>query len=306
MATKLQGREAGTREAWRIVYQEIAKARVAINGKRPSDTAIHGARKSIKKARALWRLLQRALPAANYRQTNTCLRDAGRPLGTARDAKILVAALDRVLKEDGRLASARAVKAFRRGLIQNANSVKRTVKLEQKGIALSRRALRRAYQQTKDFSIGKRGWSILGHGLQGTYARGRRSYHKARSDRDMRHLHEWRKQVKYLHHQFGALKPLWRGPIGKLGDATGELSELLGDDHDLAVLRARVAAQREEFSSSNQQARILAVIDRRRRDLENSAFVLGARVYEEKPVDFAARFGGYWHEWRRAQRAKRA
>lgn len=288
------------------MYREIAKARAAITGKRPSDSAIHGARNSIKKARALWRLIQRALPAGTYGQANACLRDAGRPLGVARDARILVVALDKILKEDGRLAAAGAVKEFRRGLIQDAATAKRTVKLESNGITLSRHVLRSAYQQAKDCSIGKRGWSIIGHGLRRTYARGRRSYHKARSGRDTQHLHEWRKQVKYLHHQFGALKPLWRGPIGKLRHATGELSELLGDDHDLAVLHGRVLAQQGAFSSSHQQARILALIDRRRVDLEDSAFVLGARIYEEKPVDLAARFGGYWHEWRRSREMKRA
>jgi hypothetical protein len=29
--------------------------------------------------------------------------------------------------------------------------------------------------------------------------------------------------------------------------------------------------------------------------------MLGALIYEEKPTQFAARFGDYWREWRRAR-----
>ena len=126
-------------------------------------------------------------------------------------------------------------------------------------------------------------------------------YHKARANRRAEHLHEWRKQVKYLHHQFAALKPLWPGPIGELASATAELSELLGDDHDLFVLCTRILAQRGAFDSAAQQGRMIAAIERKRADLQNTAFMFAARIYEETPADFIARFGGYWHEWRRTK-----
>jgi CHAD domain-containing protein len=301
VAAKLQGREAGTLEARRIVSREILKARTALGGKKPSDSAIHDARKSITKARAVWRLLRRALPAAAYRQANTRLRDAGRPLGAARDAKILVVALDKLFKGRSGLAGTSAIKEFRHGLVQNGSAIKHAVMLEPTGIMLSRRALRSTDQRVKDCSIDKHGWSVLGKGLRRTYARGRRSYHKALADRRVERLHEWRKQVKYLHHQFSTLKPLWRAPIGELASATGTLSKRLGDDHDLAVLCRRILAQTGAFHSAAQQARLIAAIERERAYLQNAAFMLGARIYGEKPADFIARFGGYWHEWRRTK-----
>jgi CHAD domain-containing protein len=247
----------------------------------------------------VWRLLRHALPAATYRHANARLRDAGRPLGAARDAKVLLVTLDRVLQAGA--ASASMVKAFRRALLQNGKAIKLGVMVEPTAIALSRQALRSTYQRIKDYSIQKRGWSVLGKGMRRVYGRGRRMYHRARSDRRAEHLHEWRKQAKYLHHQFAVLKPLWRGPIRKLASETGELSERLGDYHDLAVLRTQVLTHRRAFSSAAQQARIVAVIDRERADLQNIAFMLGARIYEEKPADFCTRFGGYWHEWRHAK-----
>jgi CHAD domain-containing protein len=304
MTAKLQGRDAGTLEARRIVCTHIAKALAVLKGGRPADSAIHEARRSIKRARAVWRLLQPALPRASYHHANARLRDAGQPLSAARDAKILIVALDGLLKAaDG----AAAASAFRHGLVQDERAIKQAVMREPGGIALSRQALRRAYQYIKECSVGKRGWTVLGKGLQRVYGRGRRLYHRAQAQRRAEDLHEWRQQVKYLHHELAVLKPLWKGPIGKLAGEASELSERLGDDHDLAVLRTRVLGQQDEFASPAQQTRIVALIDHRRAELQDRAFMLGARIYEERPGDFCARFGGYWHEWRHSRNsAKRA
>src|ERR1700691_4293974 len=97
MTAKLQGRRAGTLEVRKIVCEHIDEALTALARANPSDASIHKARKAIKKARALWRLLRRTLPKAAYRDASACLREAGRPLGAARDAKILVVAVDRLL-----------------------------------------------------------------------------------------------------------------------------------------------------------------------------------------------------------------
>jgi CHAD domain-containing protein len=148
MPGTLQRHAAGTREARRIVGQDIAKARAALKSRRLSDSSIHRARKSIKKARAVWRLLREALPSATYRQMNMQLRDAGRPLGAARDAKILIVALDS-LKMGCGPAAAHHLQRFRRLLIQNGNAIKRDVLMSATGVKLARRALTTAYQQVK-------------------------------------------------------------------------------------------------------------------------------------------------------------
>jgi CHAD domain-containing protein len=302
MPCKLQRRAAGTREARRIVGQDIAKARAALKSRRLSDSSIHRARKSIKKARAMWRLLREVLPSATYRQMNMQLRAAGRPLGAARDAKILIVALDRVLEMGRGPAAAHPLQRFRRMLMQNGNAIKRDALMRANGVKLARRALTTAYQQVKSVPVGGRNRSVLGKGLRQVYRHGRRLQRKVQSDRRAECLHEWRKQVQYLRHQLTVLKPLWRGPIGKLADEADRLSECLGDDHDLVVLRAQVLANRDAFPTALDQTRILAAIDRSRDDLQQTAIMLGALIYEEKPAQFGARFADYWREWHRSRR----
>lgn len=297
MAAKLQGRKAGTLEARQIVCIHIGEALSALKSGNASDHSIHEARRAIKKARAVWRLLRPGLPEATYRQVNGRLRNAGRPLGAARDAKIMIVALDKLLARSPGAAIERRLDALRRTLLTKARAIKRAVRSEPAGLARSGHALRVARQHIRNIPIARHGWATLGKGLRRVYRHGRRMYFKAREERRPEHLHEWRKQAKYLHHQLTILKPLWEGPIGKLSAETADLADKLGDDHDLEILRQEVCASNAAVSIEAQR-KIITLIERERRRLQVAAFMLGARIYEEKPADFFARFGGYWQEWR--------
>src|ERR1700728_4201356 len=74
--------------------RHAAKAERALAPSRPSDVAVHRARKEIKKSRAALRLLRAALPEATYRREDAALRGAARTLNAARDARVLVRTLE--------------------------------------------------------------------------------------------------------------------------------------------------------------------------------------------------------------------
>src|SRR3954471_12662774 len=58
------------------------------------DETVHEVRKSLKRLRALLRLLRHALGPDEYRRENRALRDTARPLGEVRDAKVFVGAIE--------------------------------------------------------------------------------------------------------------------------------------------------------------------------------------------------------------------
>jgi CHAD domain-containing protein len=111
-------------------------------------------------------------------------------------------------------------------------------------------------------------------------------------------LHEWRKQVKYLRYQFHLLEPLWPAIIGELADQAHALTEYLGEDHDLAVLEQRIRGGDRKLLDDQTRGALLALIERCRRRLQDKAFVLGQRLYEERPAQLRRRFGQYWRTWR--------
>ncbi len=51
-------------------------------------------------------------------------------------------------------------------------------------------------------------------------------------------------------------------------------------------------------ASHEERQALLGLIDRRRRELQQKAFRLGARIYTEKPSGFVRRIETYYEVWR--------
>lgn len=292
-----KGKKPATKEARKILLSQIRKALQPVEGgSGASDAHIHRARKQIKKARATLRLLRKALPDSQYRAENECLRNASEPLSQARDACVLLQTFDHL--QDGQ-AHTRDGSALRRQLFEERSRARANI-AGPYGLPRARRLLRKAQTTASDWQVNGRGWSVVGPGLKNAYARGRDALalvHRSPSDTN---LHEWRKQSKYLRHQLELLEPVWPGLLEPLAHEVHALSTYLGDDHDLAVLRSK--AELNRHLSAEGRARILALIDARRRLLQVDAFQLGARLYADSPGRFCQRFARYWHMWRKPER----
>jgi CHAD domain-containing protein len=225
------------------------------------------------------------------------LRDAARPLSEVRDGRVLLDALSSLVKYYGAPAAALPLTRFRRELDHYRRESRNNVLGKPAPLREARQRLREVGSRSGSWHVGRHGWSVLGAGLKRTYSSGRNAFRQARVRPDNEHLHEWRKQTKYLGHQLQVLEPLWPGQLGELADESCELADLLGDDHDLAVLRDRAAQAREAFPNDASHKALLALIERSRAGLQKKALQLGQRLYEEKPSAFTARLGRYWRDW---------
>jgi inorganic pyrophosphatase len=80
----------------RIARKQMDNALECLAGPREGSPveAVHEARKSFKRIRAVLCLVRPVIDDQAYREENTCFRDVGRPLTEVRDAKILVETLD--------------------------------------------------------------------------------------------------------------------------------------------------------------------------------------------------------------------
>ena len=87
--------------------------------------------------------------------------------------------------------------------------------------------------------------------------------------------------------------------LGALADHAHDLSDHLGDDHDLALLRDEVQRRAVAFSDPEEQRHLLEQIDQRRGELQFAAISLGERIYSEKPKRFTERLGKRWQAWRK-------
>src|SRR5262245_56676892 len=78
--------------------------------------------------------------------------------------------------------------------------------------------------------------------------------------------------------------------------------ELRGDDDDVARVRQTFIAEPERFGGETGVELLVALIDRRREELEGEAIVLGQRLFQDSPKGFACHMKGYWKVWRKQGR----
>jgi CHAD domain-containing protein len=238
---------------------------------------VHGARKQLKRARATLRLLRAASGDELYRCENVVARDAARPLSRARDDEVMSGVLKSLGERFGTT-------------ISEANVRPAAHAVSAKQLSSIKAALKTAMTRAQAWRFDADGWDFIATGLRSTYRRARRALRQARRDRATEDLHEWRKQTKYLWHQLQILTPIAAGPVGEQADEFHHLADYLGDEHDLAMLRPRVAASAADL------------VDRRREELQDKAFALGERLYADKSKPFVHSLEKLWSQWQRQER----
>jgi CHAD domain-containing protein len=118
----------------------------------------------------------------------------------------------------------------------------------------------------------------------------------AAADPTTENLHEWRKRTKDLWHALQILRPAAPERTRKLAKRAHALSDLLGSDHDLAVLRDYVEAHADCFPDDASRAALVALLDRRRRSLQRAALDLGRSVYGRRPKRFVRALERGWEK----------
>jgi len=126
-------------------------------------------------------------------------------------------------------------------------------------------------------------------GILKSYMTGRKAFAKARRRPSTARLHEWRKQAKYLANELDMARRLLHLKLGKMHRQAERLADVLGEDHDLALLRAWLRGSHDaaELGGRGSERHKLERRIRRRRDkLQVKALRLGKRLYDMPAVKF--------------------
>jgi CHAD domain-containing protein len=300
MSFELKAEESLRKGVRRIVRKQMEGALEYLTGpqKGSRDEAIHEARKCFKKIRAMLRLVWPAIGTKSYRGENICFRDAGRPLTEVRDARIFLETLDRLVEHFKEHVVGRSFGDVRHALQVNLRAVRKRVLDEQNAFAVVSETVRQAQGRIKSWADVPNKGAVVRAGLEDVYRRARNAYEAAATEPTVEELHEWRKRAKYLRYQLEALRPIWPGRMEELANEADRMGDLLGDDHDLAMLRRMLSEAPEHFGDEGDREVLSALIDRRRAELEQEALLLGRRFFQDSPRAFARRLKGYWKAWR--------
>lgn len=294
MAYGLEPNENAADGLKRVALEQLDQA--IDNASKPGmerDKAVHDVRKCMKKLRAVLRMARAELGEYTFRTENACFREAAKRLSGVREAAVRVATAEKLQTH----FAGQAIDVFAPlldTLRAQAEAVRK--KYLDQGDALSEVAavLRDARARVDDWPLTGRDFPAVANGVRRIYRQGRKGLRITGKKATDEHFHEWRKAVKCLWYHARLLESTWPAMMGALVWELDVLGDALGEDHDLADLRAALATRPELAGGLPASETIMRLTAQRQDELRGAARSLGTRVYAEKPRAFVDRLGVYW------------
>jgi CHAD domain-containing protein len=268
-------------KALRRVCRERVGAALECLRKPGHPAAVHGARKEIKKLRALFRLVRGEISVGTYHKGVKALRAAADCLAASRDARVMLRAFEKLTG-----GKAKPYAHIENALNKHARREGRRFR-KNDAVALAERLLRKTSRRLGNLKIKHTGWAAIAPGLKQSYERGRGVCQLARKRPAPANFHEWRRHVKDLWFYFCLLQPVCPAATRAATDELELLAEQLGEDHDLFLVHEfAVKHCKEHRGEVKSLSRLIAG---RQRTLRAAALKLGSRLYAETPAAFCHR-----------------
>lgn len=292
MSYRLKNGESVSRGIARIAREQLHKIRsdIASAGRDPHE-AVHEVRKRLKKLRGLARLVRSEL-GDEYGRFNGWCRSRGRELSPYRDTESLLETLLRMQKRFGSQLDGTLFDRIRQPLLNQRHEEQAGSSVDSILAALAE-DLDRELVKTAEWPLEQHGVDAIVEGVADYYGRGRKALKAAEEEPSDEALHDWRKRAKDHWYHMRILRCVWV-PLQKARAAEcSRLCDLLGDDHDLAVL-CQWLHRSGETQSGREDAETLRGTARLQREvLQRKAFEAGRLIYAEKPKNMRQRFASY-------------
>jgi CHAD domain-containing protein len=263
---------------------------------RNHDEAIHEARKSVKKVRALLRLLRTEL-GDQYRAESRGLREVGRKLSELRDAGAVIEIFDTLKKKYPDEFRGRKFHSIRRVLVARRRHAEEEANLPRVQRRLAE-SIKAATMRVKTWRIRTDGFAAIERGFEKTFRAGRTAFALAQKRPRPENYHEWRKRLKDHWYHIRLLENVWTDVLLGYENSLKVLETWLGDDHNLVLLHDRLVADPESYGDEKTIDLVLRSIDKYQKELRDNAESFGNRIHLEGPRRFTRRMRKLWQEWR--------
>lgn len=274
------------RKTMRGLAQDLEQARF---GK-----TVHPARRRLKLARSLLRLMKPALGKVSFQKENETLRDAAHALAVLRHSEAMGEA---IAKLRAAIADSQADEPVFAALTAAAQDLRAdVVSPEETGrrIEAALALIEELRPRIADWTLPKRDMSLFVEGMRASFAKARRLLREGLERKEVPLLHEARKSVIHHLHHIELLKPLWPKLFKVWAAELQELREDLGDLHDLDELAAEFDRPESPFAAITEKDQALALIDRRRNAILARIDSETGHLFAEEPKNFAARINALW------------
>jgi CHAD domain-containing protein len=247
---------------------------------------VHEVRKHLKKLRAAMRLAIPEVGKNRHTREDRCVRKIGRLVSDLRDAQVrlqtLIQLRDDTAKgpEDSPFPRLEELLSLERESFSAAFAGWQKQAIPQ---------LERVEARLLKWPLDGLTWKQVCGAVAKIYKRGQRGLARTIDDPDPEDFHAWRKRVKDLWYQLRILQPLNRVVLTEMAHDAEVLGELLGREHDLHFLWARLEKESSDEALCDELAQLEKLIRKRGKRLRTNALELGRRFYAEPAKAFAKR-----------------
>ena len=234
MAFRMKPAESISHGLRRLSKKELASALDGIRRGSPTDErAVHEARRSIKKLRALLRIVEKD-DGRTGRGSRKRLRSISQRVSRLRDATAMLQILRKISSRYPGALSEHTLARVRRRLKTHKEDVERMIHRDGSWAKIVR-TLHDLEPAVKRWKPAHEGFRALGPALRVAHRRGRKILASAVESQNDAQFHEWRKQIKQLWYTLRLIEDENETIHGDV-EALDRAQTLLGADHDAVIL----------------------------------------------------------------------
>ena len=247
---------------------------------------VHEVRKHLKKLRAAMHLAVSEVGKNRHAREDRSVRKIGRLVSDLRDAQVRLQTLIQLRDETAKGSDEIHFPRIEELLSLERESFSAAFAGWQKQAIPQ---LERVEARLLKWPLEGLTWKQICGAVGKIYKRGQRGLAKTINDPEAENFHAWRKRVKDLWYQLRILQPLNRVVLEEMAHDAEVLGELLGREHDLCFLWARLEKECGDEALRDELTQLQKLIRKRGKRLRTNALELGRRFYAEPAKAFAKR-----------------
>jgi len=293
--------ESVSKNIHRILLEQIQYILLqSEKGQEEVHKSIHETRKSMKRIRAVLRMIRDEIGYSSYYRENTFYRDLSRKLSEIRNFEVLSESIKKLQADLSNTIPPEVFALLEEELDKQRNMVLRDEARLPQWLKEIAGKVEMARERIYDFPIRHNDFSVFEGGLFRIYRQGKRYLRTARNDPSPTHLHDLRKKMKYFWYQVEILHPIFPGPMKAYASILETIAEDLGVFHDLQVLQefldeSNIIPEQKIFETLQE-----ACLAKKSMLLYN-IWPMAEIAFSEKPAAMVNRLESYWKVYIRSE-----
>jgi CHAD domain-containing protein len=275
----------------KIGLEQINLALKELRSRSVASMQIHQSRKAFKRFRALLHLLRPGMRKSTFRRLEDQIRTIAAAFGDARDNQVMIETVAKLEAAAPARACTLVFPALKASLHER---LQETAGISPKLLRSQAKALERLATDFKSARLDITDFACFEPGLRRVYADCRERLNRAVTTNDEEDFHDCRKAVQRHWRHMQLLRRIWPEAMRARIELAHDLAQLLGEDHDVAVLKRHVIAEADAIAAKTPRDAFLNFCESHQQMLRARAKLLSERLLCQKPGDFCRLMAVYW------------